>query len=182
MLEILLLAIAGFTLLAKKTQKRRFTLRGVRASPSLALSTLLAVTAITGPMFGNADGAYRVMSYKGTWTLEGFTAGEGPIVFGFAHGDYTVTEIKEAIESGASISIGNKVAGEQANRLVRRVGTFSGQVANETLNDGMPIKTRLNWAIPIGTNLNIFAYNDGAATLTTGALLRSNGVAWVKDY
>ncbi len=184
MIEIVLL-LASFVLMAKRNPKRKraFNLRAVRASPSLALGTLASVTAIAGPVYGNADGAYRIMSLSGTWSTENHTAGEGPIVVGFAHGDYTVTEIKEFIESGASISIGNKIANEQANRLIRRVGTFSGLLTEETLNDGKVIKTRLNWAIPIGTNLNMFAYFDGSdANLTTGTFVRFNGTGWVKDY
>ncbi len=168
--------------MARRPKRRAFTLRGVRASPSISLGALAAITVFAGAIFGNADGAYRIMSYTGTWSIENHTAGEGPIVVGFAHGSYTVTQIKEAIESGASISIGNKLADEHAGRLVRRIGTFSGNSTEETLNDGKPIKTRLNWAIPIGTNFNLFAYNDSTATLTTGTIVRTNGKGWVKDY
>ncbi len=170
--------------MARKPAKRRaFNLRGVQSSGSLALGTLGTVTAITSAALAAADGAYRIMSASLTWALEDFTAGEGPIVVGFAHGDYTVTEIKECIESGASISIGDKIANERANRLVRRVGVFDGVAGAEKLNDGKPIKTRLNWAIPIGKTLSLFAYNDGIVTnLTTGALVRINGKFWVRDY
>lgn len=160
-------------------------LRKVRVIPQVSLGTLGNVTAIVGAVTGAADGQYRAMSLNGTWSLKGATAGEGPIVIGFAHSDYSVTEIKEAIEIQNSINLGDKVAQEQANRLVRIVGTFpSAQVAAEdvVLNDGRPMKTRLNWAIPIGKAVNIFAYNDSGATLTTGAIVDFNGDLWVKDY
>jgi len=110
---------------------------------------------------------------------------DGPLIFGYAHGDYTVTEIKECIESGASINVGLKVEQEQSNRLVRIVGAFgSPGVGNidVTANDGKPIKTRLNWLIPIGKTFNFFVYNDGVAALETAAKsVRINGTGWVKD-
>ncbi len=163
-------------------RKGRYSLRPVRTSNQNVLSTLGANVAIVASYFGAADGAYRIVSLQTTWSLKNLTAGEGPIVVGYAHGDYTVGEIKEFIESATSINIGDKIAGEQANRLVRRVGVFSGVGTEETLNNGMPIKTRLNWAIPIGKTFNMFAYNDSGGTLTTGAVVEANGVGWVKDY
>ncbi len=182
MLEILLLLTLLGPLMARKPTKRRFQLRAVRATPSLALVTLASATALTGPLYAAADGAYRIMSFRGAFALRGHTAGEGPIHIGFAHGDYTVTEIKEFIESGASISVGDKIANEQANRLVRIVGTFDGLNTEEVLNDGKPIKTRLNWAIPIGKTMNFFVYNDSGAAQTTGSIVDITGTGWVKDY
>ncbi len=180
MLILLLVALA--TKHGRGRGKRRYSLRRVAVTPGIALGNLVTLIVVKGNVVGNADGAYRAISLKGTWSIEGHTAGEGPIVVGFAHDDYTVTEIKEALESAASISIGNKVENERARRLVRKVGTFSGQTTDETLNDGKPIHTRLNWAIPIGTNLAMFAYNDGSGQLTTGTEMRFNGNLWVKDY
>lgn len=169
--------------MAKKGRgKRRFNLRRVRTTPSLALGTLGANIAITGALTGAADGQYRIMSAKQTWSMDDHTAAEGPIMVGYAHSDYSVTEIKEALEAAASISLGNKVAQEQANRLVRLVGVLGGEVDSEALNDGKPITTKLNWAIPIGQNVNIFAYNDGLAALSTGSVVHAMGDIWVKDY
>ncbi len=165
----------------KRPSRRRFNLRKVKASPSVAIGALATITAFIGNFFGNADGAYRIMSAEATWAIENHTTGEGPLVVGYSFGDYTVAEIKEYIESGSSISIGDKIQQERANRLIRVVGVFSGQDAAESLNDGRPIKTRLNWFVPIGTNFNIFAYNDSITVLTTGTVLKVNGHGWVKD-
>ncbi len=116
----------------------------------------------------------------GIWTLDNLPSGDGPVVVGYAHSDYSVTEIKEALEAGSSISVGNMVSQEHANRLVRKVGTFV--EAEAPLNNGMPIKTRLNWLIPIGKEVNVFAFNDHAAdALATGSILTFNGNMWVKD-
>ncbi len=165
-------------MMAKKPS-RRFNLRRVRVTPERALSTLGSDTAIVNAFVANAVSSYRAMSVKATWSLTGLTAGEGPITVGFAHDDYTVTEIKEALEAAASIDPGDKIAQEQADRLVRIVGTLS--EANSELNEGKPIKTRLNWLIGVGHSINMFAYNESPSALTTGAVLHSQGDLWVKD-
>ncbi len=182
MLEILLTLV--FVLLAARKRgggRRRFNLRKVNTTAGITLGTLANVTVVTGALTGTASQAYRLMSTTGVWSIKNNTVGEGPITFGFAHSDYSVTEIKEAIESGASISLGNKVSQEQSNRLVRVVGQFSGFAAEEIFNDGKPLKTRLNWAISIGNTAALFAYNDSGAALTTGGIIDYTGPIWVKD-
>ncbi len=148
-------------------------------SPRQALATLVTNIVITGDVVGAADGAYRVVTCKGTWGITELAATEGPITVGFAHSDYSVTEIKECLEAAAAISKGDKVAQEQANRLVRVVGVLNG--GDTQLNDGKPISTRLNWLITIGDTLKLFAYNDGSDNLTTGANVTFMGDLWIKD-
>ncbi len=182
MYEILLIAIM-LLVMAKHGSgrgKRRYTLRAVNITPALALSTLAALTVITTGLTGTSDAQYRLVTSQLTWLMDGMAAGDGPITVGYAHNDYTVTEIKEALESANSISPGDKVAQERNNRLVRKVGVLSAE--SPELNDGKPIKTRLNWAIQIGSAVNLFAYNDSGATLSTGANLNTMGTLWVKDY
>ncbi len=106
-------------------------------------------------------------------------AGDGPITVGYAHGDYTVTEIKECIEAQGSINPSDKIANERANRLVRIVGAIT--PSRTTLNDGKPIKTRLNWLVNPSTNVDIFAYNDNQNGMTTGSVMHYTGSMWVKD-
>ncbi len=178
MLEILL-SIVATLFLAKHTPRRRYSLRRVRITPGDALGTLGSATAVIEALTGASVSAYRLVTAKGAWTVTGLVAGEGPIVVGYAHSDYTVVEIKECIESQASIDPGEKIAQERANRLVRIVGSLTGQAQN--LNDGKPIKTRLNWLIATGDFVNMFSYNDGSSALTTGATVRMNGDIWVKD-
>ncbi len=161
--------------------KGRYSLRPVRFAAAVALLTTGNNVVVGNGLTGAADGPYRMITVIGTWALRGLTAGEGPITVGYAHSNYTVTEIKESIESGTAISIGLKVEQERANRLVRIVGTFPGNDTEEALNHGEPIKTRLNWAIPVGVEVDIFAYNDSGGTLTTGAQVEHTGKCWVKD-
>ncbi len=183
MIEIfLLLSLIAAARRRGSGRKRRFNLRGVRTTTSVTVGNLVTNIAVIGAVYGNADGQYRIMSMKATWSLTNNTVGDGTLICGYAHGSYTITQIKEFIESGSSISIGSKLAGEQADRLIRIVGAFSGGLVDETLNDGKPITTKLNWAIPIGTNFNAFVYNDDGAQRTTGGGVRVNGTGWVKDY
>lgn len=156
-------------------------LRKVTVTPALTLGTLAGATVQTGAVTGSADGAYRAISMEMTWSALGVAAQTGgPVRVGYAHSDYSVTEIKEALEASNAISVGDKIVNEQANRLVRTVGTLLTSVENTELNDGKPIKTRLNWLIPIGKAVNIFAYNDGSV-MVTGASVKANGSMWVKD-
>ena len=161
----------------------RYSLRKVNTTPSVTVGTLAALTVVTGSLSGASTAQYRLISASYIWSLHGHTAGEGPYVVGYAFGDYTVTEIKEALESASSISPSDKIAQEKNNRWVRKIGTFAGDAVSETLNDGKPIKTRLNWAVQIGSTVNAFVYcEDTAANQTTGSLVELNGNMWVKDY
>ncbi len=165
---------------AKSRRRRKFNLRRVRVTPTLTLSTLGAATVLTGGMTAASSGPYRVISAICSWTQSTLTDGEGPITVGYAHNDYSVGEIKEALEASAALDLGDKVAQEKANRLVRVVGTFRSEPNND-LNDGRPIKTKLNWRMNVGDILNIFAYNESTGALATGTFIRSTGNLWIRD-
>lgn len=160
---------------------RNYSLRRVRTTPVITLGTLANITVVEGALTPSSTDKYRAVSHSCIWSLKNFTPGEGPIMIGYAFSDYTVAEVKECLESQASIAPGGKIENERANRLVRIVGAFPGAAADEVLNDGKPIKTRLNWSIPIGDSVDIFAYNEGGSTLTTGGLIEADGDLWVKD-
>ncbi len=160
--------------------KRRYNLRCVRCQPALTLGTLANVTVLAEGLTGLSTDRYRAITAKGLWTLRNNSA-EGPIVVGFAHSDYSVTEVKEAIEAAAAIAPGDLVAREQGNRLVRIIGSFDSHSADQVLNDGKPISTKLNWDIPIGFQVDIFAYNEIGASLTTGNVVQFDGDLWIKE-
>ncbi len=170
----------------KRRGKRRFNLRRVRVSTELALGTLASDVAVTNSLTGTSAGAYRLVSAKLIWSQSKAVDGEGPVTVGYAHSDYSVTEIKECLEAFAAIDQGDKIASEKANRLVRTVGTISargpgGAVAGGNLNDGKPVKTRLNWLINIGDSVNMFVFNESIAVLTTGSVVNAQGDLWIKD-
>ncbi len=164
----------------KGSGRRRMNLRPVRITTEKVLLTLASDTALAQTLTGNSTNRYRAVSASTTWSLSDLTEGEGPIQVGYAHSDYTVAEIKECIESQGSVDQNDKVAQERADRLVRLVGTHNSE-ANDTLNDGKPIKTRLNWLIGIGSSVNAFWFNEGTGALTTGAHGNLAGTLWVRD-
>lgn len=111
-------------------------------------------------------------SVKAIYSLRDFTpaVNSGPILVGIAHSDYSAAEIEEFLETSDSWDEGNKVEQEIANRLIRRVGTFqSPALATESvsLNDGKPIRTKLNWILNQGQTLQLWVYNLGSAAVAT---------------
>ncbi len=189
MIEIFYLIAALVSLLsaAKKRPRRRFTsnMKMVRFQGVLPVTNLQSLDAVTGILIPASDSAYRVLSLNFNAVWESITAlADGGAMFGVSHGDYTAAEIEECLEAGVSINRGNKIANEQANRLVRILGTFPS--TNSTVvdgevgfNDGRPRKVKLNWPIPIGNTLNIWMYNTSDAGYTTGTNLAMNGTAVV---
>ncbi len=186
MFELLFLICLVWPFMAKHAKRggrrRPFHLRRVPVTPALSLGALVTVIAIKTSLVGTSDAQYRLMSANLAWTLHNHTAGEGPISVGLAFGSYTVTQIKECLEASASISPGDKSSQEKANRWVRTIGHFSGEGVSESLNDGKPISTRLNWAIPIGETVQMWAYNNDTNDLTTGSVVGAMGEIYVKDY
>ncbi len=113
-----------------------------------------------------------VSSIKCQYSLSEFTqaVGDGPIVVGVAHSDYTDAEMEEVLENIGSWNPGDKISQERAKRLVRIIGTFQQvdiSLGNTVLNDGKPIKTKLNWTLITGASLKFWAYNQGESALAT---------------
>jgi len=156
-------------------RRRNANFEQVPVSRNGSLATLadgaVDVTLIQASAFGRSS---RIHSVDLLWTLRGLTAGEGPLLFGVAHSDYTAAEIVEAL-AATIVDGSDKIALEQARRLVRRIGIFSGFDTNETFNDGKSMKTRLNWEIQDGKSLNIWVLNNSGAILTTGSAVQVNG-------
>ncbi len=135
---------------------------------TLAGRTLISTTFDEGP-----NERTLVSSIVGIWSLANFTpvAECGPIWVGVAHGDYTDAEIEEVLENLGSWNEGDLVSQEKANRKVRKVGVFQTPQPNATgayvLNDGKPIKTKLNWVLLQAQSLKLWAYNIGSASVAT---------------
>ncbi len=104
--------------------------------------------------------------------------------FGVAHSDYSAAEIEECLESAAAIDLGDKVAQEQANRLVRSIGILTneaGAAAGGQFNNGQPVRTKLNWLLSAGDSLNIWFRNGSGTVYATGSFIVAQGNVWVKD-
>ncbi len=188
MLEILLIIAALLGAARKRpTRRRRFNLRRVRAQANFGVGALAAADVVVGVITAATTGSLRVMSLKMSWTLVNLGAAiDGGFEFGVSHSDYTAAEIEECLESQASMDLGDKIAQEQGNRLVRSIGVISpkgtaiagGEVAYK---DGQPITTKLNWHLSIGDTLNMWVRNSSVTIYTTGTSLSSFGQIWVKD-
>ncbi len=128
----------------------------------------------------------RFISLHASYSISNLAAViDDSFAFGVAHGDYSAAEIEECLEAGGAMDIGDKIAREQANRLVREIGTINGsaQSAGEglTFNDGKPVKTKLNWLMGEGDPLQMWVRNNSATVYTTGSQLTIAGKLWVKD-
>ncbi len=191
MLEILLLALVAVTLLAKnygkKSYHRNYRLRKVRIATSIAIGALAGADVVAVAMTAAGTGTYRVISLRLAWSIVNHAApADGAYEFGVAHSDYSAAEIEECLEASASIDPGDKIANEQANRLVRSIGTISSSSAGTASgelnwNDGRPMKTRLNWLMTIGDTLTAWVRNGSGTIYTTGSSLGFVGEMWVKD-
>lgn len=137
----------------------------------LGLGTLAGKTLVGQAMDESVPERTLVSSIVAAYSLDDFTNGFdiGPIVCGVAHGDYSDAEIEEVIENTGSWSEGDLIAQEVAKRKIRIIGTFSQQLSGGTqlLNQGRPIKTKLNWILLTGDSLRIWAYNMGSNALAT---------------
>jgi len=113
-----------------------------------------------------------VSSIVAAYSLSGMTPAfdDGPIEIGVAHSDYTTAEIKEFVDNAGSWNEGNLVQQEVAKRRIKRIGIFPvPDNADDAvvLNDGEPIKTKLNWMLMTGQTLKVWAFNLGDSSLAT---------------
>ncbi len=184
MLEILvILAILLGMAKAKPRRRRRMGayIKG-NVDESLSLGTLAAGTLIADTWDDSVSERTRISSVVAIWALDVLTAPQGPIMVGVAHSDYTDAEIEEVIENTGTWDRGDKISQERAKRLVRVVGKFgqpsaAGEV-DQVLNDGKPIKTKLNWILNSGDTLKMWAYNNSGSALSgTVPVVRVNGHA-----
>ncbi len=173
MLLIYITVIAMLAMAKPRRGRRRRMGRYIRGNLDVdfALGTLAAQTLVSQLNADTVDERTRVTSIVATWALQGYTVTDnvGPIVVGVAHSDYSSAEIEAWVELATGWSEGDKVSQEVSNRLIRRVGTFSPplDIASTALNDGRPVKTKLNWILNAGQNLRFWAYNQGSVAVGT---------------
>ncbi len=176
--------------MAKNKPRRRNFAKYIRGEvdETLTLGTLGARVVISAAFDEVTTEQMRVSSVKNTYSMDTYTpvTNAGPILIGLAHSDYTDAEIEAWIETTGSWDRGDKVAQEVGNRLIRKIGVFEtpdDAQDSVTLNDGKPIKTKLNWHLNTGKTLRLWAYNLGTAALaTTNPAIRAEGQAnlWQK--
>ncbi len=150
----------------------------LRTATSHAVGALAADDVSAGQLGPTLQEDYFITSIDLAWSLIG-VAGEGPLEFGVAHPDYSASEIEECLE----VSVGapnNMIERETARRLVRVIGVFDGDEVPEKINDGRPIKTKLNWRVDGDADgiapLVVWVRSRFGGTLTGGAIIKWNGV------
>ncbi len=157
-----------------------------RVSEQLSLGTLAATTLVSADFDDTVTERTLVSSIVASWSMADMTegAGIGPIMIGIAHSDYSDAEMEAVIENDQNWAEGDLVAQEVGKRKVRTIGIFptspggGGGTEISVLNDGKPIKTKLNWILNSGQTLALWAYNMGANPLaTTIPVIRIEGHA-----
>ncbi len=161
-------------------RKGRKLVLKLKVSESLALSTLGAGSMIVGDFDDVVVDSTFLISIEVTASMGGHTGGEGPLVFGVAHSDYTQAEITEWFAATSNWDQGDLVAQEQAKRKIRQIGEFSGVGVGEVLNNGNSVKIPLRFYIEEGDTLQTWVLNQDAGALTTGTLIALNGQVWAR--
>ncbi len=170
----------------KKSNRRRYNLRKVTVNSKSAAGALATGAVASNQVINAAVNSYRLISVDASYSWTDIVAAvDDGCVFGLAHGDYSAAEIEECLESFASIDPGLKIEQERSRRLVRSIGTIQGShdSANSgaAFNDGRRVKTRLNWLITPGQQLQLWIRNASGVVWTTGSSVSIAGDLWVKD-
>lgn len=167
-----------------RRQRSSDNYRAVRFSNSLAAGALASVDLTSGQLLPTADAAYRLLRLDmvASW-LDIADEIDGLMMFGVAHGDYSTTEMEEAIEATSSINQGDMIAKEQASRQVRICGVIKGSPEiigqDDVFDEGKKHRHKLNWRIPIGKALDMFVFNQSGTIWSTGSSLILTGIAHV---
>ncbi len=171
-LVLLGLGVAVIGAARKRNRNRNFV--AIPIDSGITLSTLANATALSGSLVAALTEDLYCISADLTWSIQGLTPGEGPVYVGVAHGDYSDTEITEALTVSLT-GPGNKIEQERSRRLVRRAGGFPGILAEEVLNDGRPLRIKLKFTVQNPKTIKLFAFNRSGAALTTGGIVRVFG-------
>ncbi len=160
----------------------------VRITGSVAVGALASGDVISGAFTTASVESYRLKSINlsYSWTEIQALIDDG-FEFGVAHSDYTAAEIEECLEATEAIDLGDKIAQEKTNRLVRTIGRInSGNLVtagsgSSQFNDGRLRKTKLNWLMTTGKTLNIWVRNSSGVIWTTGSFVQAIGQMYIQD-
>ncbi len=177
---ILIAERSGNSFMGKRKPKRKYRGKYIRGaiSDDMDLGTLAGNTGVLSNLApAGVDRATKVSSIEATYSLSSWTpaTNTGPILVLLAHSDYSLTEVEEFIEASESWNESDLVAQEVANRKIRRIGVFdvppdSAITDIITLvgrNGSRVIKTKLNWLLQEGQQVNVIAYNTGPTAVGT---------------
>lgn len=83
----------------RPSRRRRKGMVWIPAQAGFNLSTLGDGTVFLSDLIPALDEDFFLVGIKGVWSIRDLTQGQDPIVVGVAHGDLSVTEIKEALDA-----------------------------------------------------------------------------------
>ncbi len=157
--------------MAKKDWRKQKYLRG-SVDHSLLLGTLAAKDVISSLIGDTVKERAWLSSMSLRWSMTAFTksTGDGPIVVGIAHSDYSASEIEVWLENTGSWDEGDLVNQEIAKRKIRQVGIFENPIDEAdsvNLNYGKAIWTKCGWILNAGQTVQVWAYNAGTSALAT---------------
>ncbi len=165
-------------LMVKHTSKRKRSssrYAKIQQSQGVALGTLADDTVVEGESLALTQDFYSVSTDINV-SSRGVTGGEGPLQFGLASQELSVTEIKEYLDANPT-SQTDVPAIEHSKRRVRIIGTIPAVATEEVYNDGRTVRVRTGWIVPAGKSIAQFwVRNRSGATLTTGAIILTQEV------
>ncbi len=110
----------------RRARKRKFNLRRVRVNSTFSVGALASLAVASGAMTSATSDPLRFISLIGAWTWSNIGAIiDDALSFGVAHSDYTAAEIEESLEAAGAMDLGDKIAQERTNRLVREIGLIT---------------------------------------------------------
>ncbi len=169
--------------MAHRKRRRRTPVRPANIDLEFALGTLADQTLLGSELNDNVDRDQFILSVEAIYAMRNHTTGEGPIMVGFAHDDYTDAEIEAWIENTQGWSQADLIQQEiqQRGKRIKIVGSFPVlQGSDAVLNEGRPIKTAARFTLLQSAGLKFWAYNQAGAALTTGTVVIVDGHAWLK--
>ncbi len=149
----------------------------------LQLSTLAGQDVLGSDIGDTVEVDSRCSSVNCTYSMANWTpvAEAGPILFGWAHSNYTDAEIEEWVETLGTWNRNQLVENEVSRRLIRQVGILEipdNASDAAVYNEGRTITTKLGWRLNKTFTLRFWAYNTGTASVaTTDPEVRAQGHA-----
>ncbi len=179
MIEIIIMG-ALLALVLHSTVKQK-----VYSFQTITLSTLAAATAMIGSTKIDAtrlQGA-KISDIFGRFSWAGKTVGEGPVYYGFSQG-LSLTEIQNVFAADPQSQ--DDPNGDQAMQRLIVVGEMSlNDAAGLDVDDHWhKIMWPSSWEVIEGSTFDVFVFNRDGSALTTGAVLKFNGMLnteWRQD-
>ncbi len=137
------------------------------------LSTLANVAAIKAGANLVLGDDFRVIKVEWVATMDGLTAGEGPIDFGFADNALSVAQIAEVLVLDGPLDRNDHDGNEKAMRPVWVLETFVSDSDGPGGPAALPQREKtLRWTFSNPEGWTWFAFNRSGGTLTTGAVIK----------